>query len=149
MNEPKLNPETSYDLATLKDVNIEDMLKTEPKRMSEHELIDMRFETIVESVLARYNFHEVTRKRLFAYGRKQEVIFCRHMVMYLTRELTEMGPSAIGRRFNGKNEGSTLDHSTVINAVKKIGYRIDVEKGFKEKLETFREEVKCKLNLLK
>jgi len=66
---------------------------------------------IMNKVAGKYN---VTVDELISKNRQNRIIIPRHISMYLSRQLTELTTSDIGRQFGNR------DHSTVVSAVNKI-----------------------------
>ena len=66
----------------------------------------------VQKEVCRY--YNITHAELVGNKRKQNIVFPRHMAMYLCQELTESSLPQIGKAFGGK------DHTTVMHAVDKI-----------------------------
>jgi chromosomal replication initiation ATPase DnaA len=124
--------ETTLDLSTIEGIDLS-LMNGNDKRFSSLEEKRLRaFNIIVDMVFTEYSFLGVNRNQVFDYGRKKDVIFIRHMIMYLCHVVARQGTTEISRRFKGKAKFETLDHSTVNNAVLKIGYRMDVERDFKK-----------------
>ncbi|MCL2605759.1 MAG: chromosomal replication initiator protein DnaA [Coriobacteriia bacterium] len=66
-------------------------------------------------------YYSVTHAELTGSKRKQEIVFPRHVAMYLCQELTESSLPQIGKAFGGK------DHTTVMHAVDKIKKKLGTE----------------------
>jgi len=66
-------------------------------------------------------YYSVTHAELTGNKRKQEIVFPRHVAMYLCQELTESSLPQIGKAFGGK------DHTTVMHAVDKIRKKMGTE----------------------
>jgi len=61
--------------------------------------------------------------------RTHNIVFPRHIAMYLSRELTNSSLPQIGKEFGGR------DHTTVIHAHNKIANRIENETDFKQTMD--------------
>ena len=72
---------------------------------------------LIQQVVADY--YSVDIEGLLSQRRTSDITYPRQMAMYLSKELTEESLKAIGRRFGGR------DHTTVINACKKIEADMD------------------------
>jgi chromosomal replication initiator protein len=70
-------------------------------------LVAKHFDVDVSDLVGRRRFHAISHPR--------------HVAMYLTRQHTELSFPEIARRFGGR------DHSTVINAVRKIEGRLKTD----------------------
>ena len=66
-------------------------------------------------------FYNVTHTELVGTKRKQEIVFPRHVAMFLCAELTDSSTPQIGKSFGGK------DHTTVMHAVDKIKKKMNTE----------------------
>ena len=73
----------------------------------------------VQKEVCRY--YNITHADLIGNKRKQDIVFPRHMAMYLCQELTESTLPQIGKAFGGK------DHTTVMHAVAKIKKQMSVQ----------------------
>jgi chromosomal replication initiator protein len=70
-----------------------------------------------------------TQKELFSKSRKQSLVRCRQLAMYLTHKYTNMAYAEIGRRFGGR------DHTTVIHACSQISTRISSDADYRHQVE--------------
>jgi len=68
--------------------------------------------------------------------RTKEVAIPRQVGMYITRELTQLSLSDIGKHFGGK------DHSTVIYACKQVEERMSKDENFKNQIKSLIEKIK-------
>ena len=75
-------------------------------------------EKIIEEVTLRFR---VGREDLMGTSRKKNFVRARHVAMYLLKEELGMRDTQIGRLVGGR------DHSTVISAVGKVNYNINVD----------------------
>jgi len=67
------------------------------------------------------SYYGVTHVDLIGTKRKQEIVFPRHIAMFLCAELTDSSTPQIGKSFGGK------DHTTVMHAVDKIKKKMGAE----------------------
>jgi len=74
-------------------------------------------------------FYGVTHADLTGKKRKQEIVFPRHVAMFLCSELTDSSTPQIGKSFGGK------DHTTVMHAVDKIKKKRESENETYEQIE--------------
>lgn len=58
--------------------------------------------------------YQVSKIDVLSHRRNARIMLCRHMVMYLARELTLLSYQQIGRRYGGR------DHTTVVHALTKM-----------------------------
>ncbi len=89
-------------------------------------LADVRLENIVEVVCTRYG---VTRSELLGISRRSEITLPRHVAMDLAVKYSNLNKSAIARFF-GKS-----DHTSVINAQRKIERKLKREPRFQNTLD--------------
>lgn len=89
-------------------------------------LSDVRLENIVEVVCRRYG---VTRGELLGASRRSEITLPRHVAMDLAVKYSNLNKSAIARFF-GKS-----DHTSVINAQRKIERKLKREPRFQNTLD--------------
>jgi chromosomal replication initiator protein len=73
----------------------------------------------VQKEVCRY--YNITHAELIGNKRKQDIVFPRHMAMYLCQELTESSLPETGKAFGGK------DHTTVMHAVDKIKKKMGLQ----------------------
>ena len=73
------------------------------------------FQQVIHTVGEFYDIHRI---HMTARRRVARFVRARHVVMYLTRELTEMSMPQIGFRLGGR------DHTTVLHGVRKISAAI-------------------------
>jgi chromosomal replication initiator protein len=66
---------------------------------------------LICSEVARY--YDIEMREMVSYRRSREVVFPRHVAMYLIKELTPMSYAAIGRMMG-------RDHATILNGCKNI-----------------------------
>lgn len=90
--------------------------------------------SLIKEVVCRY--YNVSIKELESKKRQQNITFPRQVSMYIIRELTELAYVDIGKEFGGR------DHSTVINACKKIESEIEGKESFKKVIDKLILEIK-------
>ena len=78
---------------------------------------------------------KVGKARVLGKGRSQEIALSRQIIMFLSRELTNLSLKKIGIEL-GKR-----DHSTVIHACKIIEERIEKNPSFKKLIEQYKHEL--------
>ena len=78
---------------------------------------------------------QVSKARVIGKGRSQEIALSRQIIMFLSRELTNLSLKKIGIEL-GKR-----DHSTVIHACKIIEERIEKNPSFKKLIEQYKHEL--------
>ena len=74
-------------------------------------------------------FYNVTHTELVGTKRKQEIVFPRHVAMFLCAELTDSSTPQIGKAFGGK------DHTTVMHAVDKIKKKMSTENEILDQIQ--------------
>ena len=74
----------------------------------------------IQKAVCRY--YGISQADMVGRKRKQEIVFPRHVAMYLSQELTDNSLPKIGKAFGGK------DHTTVIHAAAKIKKMMGSEK---------------------
>ena len=87
---------------------------------------------IMEEVTMRFR---VSSGDLVGSSRKKEVVRARHVAMYLLHEELGMKHTEIGRQLGGR------DHSTVINAVGKVNYEINVDAHLRQEVLAIKEAI--------
>ncbi len=90
--------------------------------------------TLIKEVVCRY--YSVSIKELESKRRLKNITFPRQIAMYIIRELTELTLEDIGKEFGGR------DHSTVINACKKVENEIIEKESFKKVIDKLILEIK-------
>lgn len=71
------------------------------------------------------DYYKLTVKEIDSTARPKPIVDARQMAMFLARQLTNNSYPSLGKEFGGK------DHSTVINACKKIKKLIDTKQQYK------------------
>lgn len=79
--------------------------------------------------------YKISIKVLTGKSRIAEVVLARQLTMYLSRMLIDESYSKIGLEFGGK------DHTTVINAIKKIENAMNENKEFKKYVNTLKKNI--------
>jgi len=79
-------------------------------------------------------FH-VSNDDLVGASRKKEIVRARHVAMYLLHEELGMKDTEIGRLLGGR------DHSTIINAVGKVNYEINVDSHLRQDVLAIKESI--------
>ena len=93
------------------------------------------FLTIGEIQRATCDYFGVPLEQVLAKGRKREIVLARHVAMYFSKELTQHTLKTIGLYFGGR------DHSTVINACRKVEDMMKRDPALPPALETIRERI--------
>jgi len=75
------------------------------------------------------SYYGVTHVDLIGTKRKQEIVFPRHVAMFLCAELTDSSTPQIGKSFGGK------DHTTVMHAVDKIKKKMSAENELYDQIQ--------------
>jgi len=87
---------------------------------------------ILETVCEHYN---IKKEDILSKKRSQEIVFPRHIIMFLCRELTDLSLVDIGRAIGGK------DHSTVLSSVDKIEGLLKVDDELKNNVDLIRKKL--------
>ncbi len=88
-------------------------------------------------IIARVaDIYSVTVEEIISKSRQSKVVMPRFIAMYLTRKLTDMTTTDIGRQFGDR------DHSTVVNAINKIEDDMKNNFEFKEQIEDLKVELR-------
>ena len=99
-----------------------------------------KIELIKETVL---EFYGIEWTNVYKRGRHGGLILCRHTIIYFIKKYTPYTLVSIGTLFEGKAEGIPIDHTTVMNAIKKIGDRMDCEKDFKTNMDILETKIRA------
>jgi len=89
-------------------------------------------ERIQQAVAENFN---VERADILSSRRTKDVVLPRHVAMYLARKLTLKSLPEIGRRFGGR------DHSTLVNAIRKIERRLKADSAFSEMVLSIKQKL--------
>ena len=87
---------------------------------------------IIDEVTRRFR---VSRDDLVGASRKKEIVRARHVAMYLLHEELGMKDTEIGRLLGGRA------HSTIINAVGKVNYEINVDAHLRQNVLSIKESI--------
>lgn len=90
------------------------------------------FEMITEAVA---NHYDIDSEILFGKSRKREIADARQLVMYLSKNKTQLSSTNIGVRF-------ARNHATVLHACKQIEQRLSIDPKFKAEVAEIEEELK-------
>lgn len=93
---------------------------------------DISIKTIIKVTAGHFN---LSPDELQAKKRTQDISFCRHVAMYLSRVLTDLSLLKIGEEFGGR------DHTTVIHAFKKVEQELNHNGEFKNKVELIKTDI--------
>ena len=110
-------------LSTLKNIDIDlDLCK----QVIRENLGDVKLQSITFLQILQYisKEREVLKKRILGKGRDQETVLARQIIMFLTRNLTNLSLKNIGKELGGR------DHSTVIHSCNLIDLKLKEEAGF-------------------
>lgn len=94
---------------------LSDLIKAKSKQIS--------LENIRNVVAKHYN---ISLAEMDSESRKANVLLPRQVAIHLARKLTQHSTNEIGQCFNGR------DHSTILNACKKIDQKLEKEQAFRE-----------------
>lgn len=97
------------------------------------EAASIDLDLIARSVCEKYS---ISREDLLGYSRRAEFTTPRHVAMYIAVHYSGLNKSSIARYFKRS------DHSTVINAEKKIGRLMESNTGFQTQLQTMLNEMR-------
>jgi chromosomal replication initiator protein len=84
------------------------------------------------------SFFTVAHADLIGSKRRKEIVFPRHIAMFLCQELTDSSLPQIGKAFGGK------DHTTVMHAVDKIKQKIETETEIYDQVQYLTKALKNK-----
>jgi chromosomal replication initiator protein len=96
--------------------------------IGENEFHSIGIQEISKYITSKMNISE---RLVRGKSRRKEIALARHVIMYLSRELTSFPLSKIGEKL-GKR-----DHSTVVHACKSIENKIDGDDLFKNKMDEY------------
>ena len=89
-------------------------------------------DTIMGEVTRRF---KVSLNDLTGHSRQKQIVRARHVAMYLLHEELNMKDTEIGRLLGNRN------HSTVINAVGKVNYQINVDSHLRQDVLAIKEAI--------
>ena len=78
---------------------------------------------------------KISERQMMSKKRTMEIALARQIAMYFCKELTETSLANIGAHIGGR------DHSTVIHAYKNIEKKIKLDKDFKHKIYTMKNQI--------
>jgi chromosomal replication initiator protein len=110
-----------------------DLAERVVKRAVKYESKPITIDNVITKVCKHF---EVESSSLNTKSRKREVVMVRQIAMYLAKKYTDSSNSMIGQYIGHR------DHATVIHACKTIKSQVEVNKGFKEEVETIEAELK-------
>lgn len=88
-------------------------------------------------IIARISdLYNVSVEDIISKSRQSKIVTPRFVAMYLTRKLTDMTTTDIGKQFGHR------DHSTVVNAINKIEEDMKNDTDFKEQIEELKIELR-------
>lgn len=92
----------------------------------------VNFDMIVE---AAAEFYKLNPDVIFSKSRLRDVADARHLIMYLSHQLTDLSSGSIGQRLN-------RSHTTVLHGINAIETRLSVERDFRQAVEEIETELK-------
>jgi chromosomal replication initiator protein len=106
--------------------SLEDMLKQRDRRE-----VDVSY---IQEVVSGY--YGISTEEMLGKRRTADIIYARHVAMYLCRMIVDQPLKAIGKEFGGK------DHTTIIHAVDKITANIEKNKNLKKEIGELERKLK-------
>ncbi len=107
------------------------------KEITEH-LVDVEEQITTDLIInVICNYFQVTREELSSKSRKRSITVPRNISMYLSRKYTNSSLKEIGEYFN-------RDHSTVLNAIRRVETEIKKNYKIKNQLEFLKKQIKLK-----
>lgn len=91
--------------------------------------MEKRTATFDEIMQVMCEYFKVSQREVVSKSRKQALVQCRQVSMYMVHKLTAMSYAEIGRRFGGR------DHTTVIHACLKISKHIAAAGEYRREIE--------------
>ncbi len=82
------------------------------------------------------DLYNISVEDIISKSRQSKIVTPRFVAMYLTRKLTDMTTTDIGKQFGHR------DHSTVVNAINKIESDMKEDADFKEQIEELKMELR-------
>jgi chromosomal replication initiator protein len=101
---------TAWSALNRRDIDLETAERVLKDIVTSEEPIPLGPETIIRTTAHAYSF---SVEDVLSSSRKQPLVLCRQISMYLCRELTDLSLPKIGERFN-------RDHTTVLHSVEKV-----------------------------
>lgn len=127
-----LNSIMAYSIVDSEDISL-DLVKRIIARAVNLEKRSLSFDDIVQACCERF---KVSQREVYSKNRKQALVQCRQLSMYLVHKYTGMSYAEIGRRFGGR------DHTTVIHACTKISERMSAVADYRRDVEEFEATMK-------
>lgn len=128
--------ETTLDIGSFIDLEIS---KGIPVKVFQE---DNRFEIIKSICLEYYNFDWQV---INSFSRKREHVTVRFMIIYFTKQYTNMALKKIGSNFVSEVSDEGKDHTSVMHAVKRVSGLIDVEPETRRDADILRARIEFKL----
>lgn len=120
-----INAIMAYSIVDSHEIDLE-LVKRIVARMVNLEKREITMDNVIQTITDQMG---TTQKELFSKSRKQSLVRCRQLAMYLTHKYTNMAYAEIGRRFGGR------DHTTVIHACTQIANRITSDADYRHQVE--------------
>jgi len=96
--------------------------------------VESALEPILEVVCARFS---VNKEDVMSRDRRARIIWPRHIVTYLLRQLTEGSSNDIGKVIGGR------DHATVLNSLRAVDDRMETEHDFDALIKALKKEAQA------
>ncbi|MDR2166857.1 MAG: chromosomal replication initiator protein DnaA [Clostridiales bacterium] len=106
--------------------SLEEMIKQRDRRE-----VDVAY---IQEVVSGY--YGISTEEMLGRRRTADIIYARHVAMYLCRMIIDQPLKAIGKEFGGK------DHTTIIHAVDKITANIEKNKNLKKEIGELERKIK-------
>ena len=120
-----INAIMAYSIVDSHEIDLE-LVKRIVARMVNLEKREITMDNVIQTITEQM---AVSQKELFSKSRKQSLVRCRQLAMYLTHKYTNMAYAEIGRRFGGR------DHTTVMHACSQIQGRIASDSDYRHQVE--------------
>jgi chromosomal replication initiator protein len=101
---------TAWSALNRRDIDLETAQRVLQDMVSPDEPVPLDAVQIIRTTAAAYDF---TTEDVLSASRRQPLVLCRQISMYLCRELTDLSLPKIGEAFN-------RDHTTVLHSVEKV-----------------------------
>jgi len=96
--------------------------------------VESALEPILELVCARFS---VKKEDVMSRDRRTRIVWPRHIVTYLLRQLTEGSSNYIGQVIGGR------DHATVLNSLRSVEDRMETEHDFDALIKALKKEAQA------
>lgn len=124
--------ETTKDISSLN-------LEMEPQKPVIKKDYQSKFETIKDIVLEHYDLHWDNVKRP---KQTPEIVTARGLIYYFMRDLTTVPLKWVGKQFvSRKPELDGLDHSSIINGIRRITNQLSYDKKFQAEFEIIKAKI--------